>query len=523
MADVMKVLSDLEYKAVGVDPNTKKMPEGYFVSFRSIGLPIPEEDFKNPWTPTGSNLKQILDSKPKDDGAGTGAPQDPATVDSASVSKQLEKMEFMTANIGASMQAFLQTFMLTDNKILLESTYRVAPSSSKLNDTWFAIINGANGIAPNLELNDDIKKAIKSANAKLMTEEGDSTVHFEKYMQYRDEYQETVRTRDKMYANAMSDPMKLQMWPIQGKTYQDDVEFAWDKWQGFGFKQEIDEAIAVLASQGIDPAILLIARAKHKYENSLVQIPNVGNIPYTFMTPSKWYSATGADGWNTYTQSDFHTETHIDTQTKRTAAGGGISFGFFRAGGHGASKEDRTSIDINTESLNITFEYATVDIQRPWLDTTLLNLGNWFLVGDYPASCISDGTFNQQFKVNNPTEMLFLPSVITSFILARNVKITWKKSTADIEKLNTAASGGGSVGFGPFFCAGASHGETRNKKDYTFDENSQGLEIAGVQLIGYVSSIIPGSPKKNGKDYMQAKKEETPAAPAKPSEPVPNP
>ncbi|MFT4024353.1 MAG: hypothetical protein QM664_11275 [Flavihumibacter sp.] len=71
MADVLKMLSDLKYKAVGVDPNTKKMPEGYFVSFRPIGLPIPEEDFKNPWTPTGSNLKQILDSKPKNDSAAT--------------------------------------------------------------------------------------------------------------------------------------------------------------------------------------------------------------------------------------------------------------------------------------------------------------------------------------------------------------------------------------------------------------------------------------------------------------------
>jgi len=511
MADVMKVLRDLEYKAVGVDPQTQKMPDGYFVSFRPIGLPIPEEDFKNPWTPTGSDLKAILDSKPKNNETNTGG-QDPATIAAASASKQLDDMQFMSANIGASMQAYLQTFVLTDSKIVMDSTYRVAPGTSKVNDTWFAIINGANGIAPDLELNDEMKKAVEKAKSTMMDKDGNSTVHFEKYVQYSDEYQEAVRTRDKQFANALSDPMKLQMWPIQGKTYQDDVEFAWDKWQSFGFKQEIEEAIAVLASQGIDPAILLIARAKHKYENSLINIPSIGNIPYTFMSPSKWYSANGPDGWNNYTQSDYHSETHVDSRMSKTSAGGFMSFGFFSIGGSGSSSTERTDINIKTDSLTIEFEYAVADIQRPWLDTTLLNLSNWFLVGDYPASCISDGSFNQQFRQNNPTEMLFLPSVVTSFILARNVKIKWAATDSDLSTLHTAASGGGAVGIGPFMIGG-SHSESHSKSDFTFDGNNQGITIDGVQLIGYVSVIMPGSPKKNGKDFMQKKKTEPASTP----------
>lgn len=511
MADVLKVLNDLKYKAVGVDPNTKKMPEGYFVSFRPIGLPVPEEDFKNPYTPTGSDLKQILDSKPKTPGTSNATGQDPATIEAASASKQLDDMQFMSANIGASMQAYLQTFMLTDSKIVMDDMYRVAPGTSKVNDSWFAIINGANGIAPDLELNDDMKKSLDKAHAVLMDANGDSTPHYEKYLQYRDSYQTAVRTRDKQYANAFSDPMKLQMWPIQGKSYQDDVDLAWDQWQSFGFKQEIDEAVAVLASQGIDPAILLIARAKHKYENSLLNFPSVGNIPYTFMTPSKWYSATGADGWNNYSQSDFHSETHFDSKTTHTDAGGGFSVGFFSIGGGGSADKTQTALNIQTEGLTIEFEYAVADIQRPWLDTTLLNLSNWFLVGDYPASCISDGTFNQQFKQNNPTEMLFLPSVVTSFILARNVVIKWNKKATDMETLNSAASGGGHIGYGPFSVS-VNHSETHSKSDFTFDENSQGITIEGVQIIGYVSTIMPGSPKKNGKDFMQKKKDEQPKA-----------
>lgn len=46
--DVYKVLDDLKKRAAGVDPSTNKMPEGYFVSFRPIGLPIAPEDFLIP-------------------------------------------------------------------------------------------------------------------------------------------------------------------------------------------------------------------------------------------------------------------------------------------------------------------------------------------------------------------------------------------------------------------------------------------------------------------------------------------
>jgi hypothetical protein len=523
MADVMKVLQDLEYRAAGVNPETQKMNEGFFVSFRPIGLPIPEEDYKNPWTPSGSNLKEHLDEKRKDNqSVFASEPKDPATIQAISASKQLDDAQWLSANVGADMESFVHTFQLTDKKLAMNSQYQVAPGDGNINDAWFAIINGANSIPPELELNGDIKKAVEKSKSIMQTPEGDSTPHFDKYLQYRDEYQEAVQNRDRQYGNAFSDPMKLQMWPIQGKTYQDDVNFAWDKWQALGFKQEIEEAMAVLSSQGIDPAILLIARAKKKYENSLVDATKNGTIPYTTISPSKWYSPNH-NGWNTYSQNDFHSEVHVDTKVSKTAGGGGFNLGFYRAEGSGSYESDKTSINISTDGLAITFSYAMVDINRPWLDTTLLTLDNWFLVGDYPASCISNGTFNQQFNINDPKLTIMLPSIITGLVLISDLTIQWNHTQQDIDTLKTAASGGGSVGIGPFHISG-SHSEEHSKYDNVFDNHSQGLKIEGVQLIGYVSTIMPGSPKKNGKDYLQ-KKQDKPAEPAttdtKPTEPTP--
>jgi hypothetical protein len=62
MPDVFKILKDLELKSVGLDPQTNKMQEGYFVSFRSVGLPIHKEDFANKTHPIQKiRRKQVVD------------------------------------------------------------------------------------------------------------------------------------------------------------------------------------------------------------------------------------------------------------------------------------------------------------------------------------------------------------------------------------------------------------------------------------------------------------------------------
>ena len=54
MPDVFKILKDLELKSVGLDPQTQRMQEGYFVAFRPVGLPIHKDDYQRPWSPLGA-------------------------------------------------------------------------------------------------------------------------------------------------------------------------------------------------------------------------------------------------------------------------------------------------------------------------------------------------------------------------------------------------------------------------------------------------------------------------------------
>lgn len=512
--DVFKIMEDLKWKAVGVDPSTGQTPNNQFVSFLPIGLPIPEEDFKNPWTPTQSNLTEAVKSA-RENKAGTTDATDPANTDAASASSTLEDILLTSGSIGQSMNAYLQTFSLTDTKISIDDTYRAWPNAAKVNDTWYAIINGANGLESGLEANEAIKAALARAEKLMVDEEGNDTQKYEKYNQYRDEYYDAVRERDRQYANALSDPLKFNLWPMQGKIYQDDVDYAWDKWQSRGAKQEIEEAMALLSAQGIDPAILTIRRAKIKYENSLINMPGIGNLPYTFITPSKWYSKNGP-GWNTYSQTDYHSKKTFDTLSTKKDMSARISSGFRLFGSLGGSVNHSTAhsekhINSSFEGLTITFSYCLANINRPWMDSSLMNIGNWFLMGNYPEGCISTGKVDQEFKPDDPKQFVLLPSVVTSMILIKDVLISWSSASFDSSEITDTLKNGGSVSFGNHFVSGSGSASYRKDKyhwDQTIDQNTRQLRVDGVQLIGFVSSIMPFAPKLNGANYTQKKKEE---------------
>ena len=322
MPDVFKILKDLELKAVGLDEKTNAMQEGYFVSFRSVGLPIHQEDFDNPYSPLGSNLAKDIPIPPAADPA--GAPK--------TASAQMDENKVAAANIGKSMQAYLNTFLLIDDKLQMNNQYAVMPGSSKVSDSWWAIITGANGIPTDSVINDSMKAAYDAARAKLIDAEGNPTAHYQAYMDREDQYKDKVRAWNKAYAAAFTDPMRLQQWPIEGRLYHDDADEAWDRWSSFGFKEEIESALATLAAQGTDPAIALDFPAKKRFNNSLLEFQNVGQIPYTVMLPNSWADPSNDDGWNQYTSSDFHTESHYQASSTSYGGGGGFNIGFWSAG-----------------------------------------------------------------------------------------------------------------------------------------------------------------------------------------------
>lgn len=489
--DVFKILKDLELKIVGLDPKTNTMQAGFFASFRTVGLPITIDDYKNPWSPLGGNLeKDIPKTSPSD------PKESPKTTSST-----LTENQIFASKIANNQQTYLNTFLLTDDKLRMNNQYSVMPGAGRVSDAWWAITTGANGIPTESIISGALTDAYAAASAKLMDKDGNTTPHYQAYMQYQDAWSSKVKALHRAYANAFSDPLKLQNWPIDGVQYQDDADQAMDRWVGLGFKQEIESALAILAAQGTDPAIALISRAKKRYINSLNEFMSIGELPYTLMLPSTWYDKDNDDGWYTYGSSDFHDESHYQASSTSYGGSAGIDVGLWSASVGFEHNEQQSTAQKKSSGLDVSFSYCAVDIKRPWLVEDLFSLQNWFLVGDYKKACISNGTMGQELP-SSTVPQTFMPSIVTTLILIKNLRIKWDTLQDDWSQATSDTSGNVSVGYGPFAASGhyKHHDERR---DFVGQMDGEWLNVEGIQLIGYVSMINPMSPGVDSAPYMQ--------------------
>ena len=492
--DVFKILKDLELKAVGLDEQTQKMQEGYFVSFRSVGLPIHKDDYDNPFDPFGGNLARALEKahSPQEAKDPKAAPK--------TASDKLTEDKIALAAVGKSMKSYLNTFLLTDDKLQMNNQWSVMPSSTKVSDSWWAITTGANGIPTKVELNEEMKEAYEKATAVLMDKDGNETPKYQKYLDYQERHRDKVKAWNKAYANAFTDPMKLQNWPREGKVYHDEADEAFDRWTSLGHKVHIEQAMNILAAQGVDPAMALINRSRKRFLNSLVEFPNIGQIPYTVMLPNTWYDPDNDDGWNEYGANDFHTESHYSASSTSYGASGGFSVGLWSASGGFSHGNAQTSLQAQTQNLEIKFKFCSVDIKRHWCDTSLLNLKNWFLMGDYKKHCISNGTMGQHLPQNG-FEPAFLPSIVTSLILIKDLSIKWDDWQSTWATHTSSTSANMSFGYGPFALKG-NYSRNNESRDFSADAEGEYLRSPGIQLIGYVSAINPACPAEDSSKYL---------------------
>ncbi len=477
--DVFKILKDLEYRVVGIEPGTQNLQKGFFVSFRPIGLPIRVKDYEKPLEPFANNINTVVD-------VSTDVSNQVSLEEisgSEGVNDETKLMDKLKSDPEFS---FLRTFVLSNDKIRLNNTYMVEPASSTVSGAWEAIINGAEIDLSNHVPNAETDAAFKELE-KLLTPE-----IIDKYDKAQKKVDSVTEELVEKYTESRFEgSMGLVKWQQLGKNYIDKRDRAIRQRnivQGDYIRLE-----ALLSSNGIDPAAFLISKAKSIFESMSIVLGALGRFPFTFMTPSDWYDPDSS-GWTKYTQKDYSSKFSVKNSQLSVGGGGGINLGFWRVGADAKYDTQKTNVDIVVDNLEIEFSYMVARVNRPWLDTSLLSAKNWFIDAEgeqvYDVNCISDGSMNQVYE-NKPN--VFLPCVITSLILAKDVKISWKSNEKHISTFNEAIKAGASVGYGPF-TLGGSYGKKEDSRTETFDEDIEELSTDGVQLIGYVAEILPASP-----------------------------
>jgi len=104
--------------------------------------------------------------------------------------------------------------------------------------------------------------------------------------------------------------------------------------------------------------------------------------------------------------------------------GGRVDYEFFSVGADYTSKDRKTFTSKDSSNIQITFEMATVQINRPWFDLSILRLPDLTIPG-LPAGGWSTGEVN----LSNKGQM---PLLNTKLVLVRNVTISATKFSQQI-------------------------------------------------------------------------------------------
>ena len=95
---------------------------------------------------------------------------------------------------------------------------------------------------------DDLNAHYEKAKAMLVGDDGQPSAMYQTYLRFRQEYTNKKKEYADAYANAIKDPQRLPLWPVEGKAFIDEVDQAWEKWIVMGFKNEVERAINIMSA-----------------------------------------------------------------------------------------------------------------------------------------------------------------------------------------------------------------------------------------------------------------------------------
>lgn len=316
--------------------------------------------------------------------------------------------------------------------------------------------------------------------------EGDSPI----YANYKRKRQAYLAASTSFLTNYltydMSKPEDQRKWSILGPNLQAKVDSAMDAWVA-AQKVKTEDQIATMAQSSVNQVGQLFQDAGKNFDQ--IQRSKVGDPAEryhpSYARPAAWFAPGVADTWTdmTVSSSDTHLEEHSDFESYGASAC--ASWGLWSGSGGFDKQESHESMSATTSDLKISFKYARVEIDRPWFNQLLFDVGGWNIgEGGGPGS-ISNGTKNQSGTM--------MPIVPVAFVAVRNLRIEAKWGTEDKSLITSKLATKASFGWGPFRVSG--HYEKSNR-DMTHDTHFDGTTISsdGLQIIGWINSVVHKSP-----------------------------
>lgn len=287
----------------------------------------------------------------------------------------------------------------------------------------------------------------------------------------------------------VSKPEDQRKWSLLGPTYVDAVNTAWDDMAN-AQKTKVEDMLAILAQSSTNQVGVAFAAAKKQFDlMRRSSVVNPGQIFWaSYASPANWFASSAADEWSSVTidSESLHQSAHSDFTNM--SAGGSASWGLWSVGGSFSKQDSHQAMHEETSSLKVSFKFARIDINRPWLNFLLFSMGGWNVGDAFKAGGLSNGT-----KVQNlGTPFPLLP---TSLIAVRDLTIAANWGAKDSSLIESKLESKASLGWGPFAISGSyATGSSDKKFDSDFDGRT--ISNSGLQIIGWINTLVPNCPPK---------------------------
>nr|WP_321225686.1 hypothetical protein [uncultured Psychroserpens sp.] len=287
-------------------------------------------------------------------------------------------------------------------------------------------------------------------------------------------------------ALAGRDPAAVHFWVMNASILRNKVTAAKNDWITNGFKEEYDQIAAFIAQVEGRSMLTLKQQYIDDLDKARLTGPSSGSdFFYTSLLPGGF--ADSDNGWTKFTFNSNDVASNYKFDSKKGGGGGGLSLGIFNIGGSGSYEKQKSKRTIDTSNFSLTFKICQVPFCRPWFNTNFLTSKYWRFDKSNDAfkdNMISDGA-------SPPNGMI--PAYTTTAIFIKDLHLNFGERNSEFSSEMNKASGGGFVSWGPFH-AGGSYQSHKQERSFESKSNSQGIDVKGMQLIGFKCHIMPESP-----------------------------
>ena len=261
-----------------------------------MGIPIDPRDYAHAWTPGGGGSAASF----SDDGA-FSAPAQPTSTSTpppGPPAPSILRRPSPTRNCKESINAAFNTSQIVDHMLMVtQNGVAVAWPDRNVSIEYFTIIEGMQPIdqtPPAQAVLDAVAAAqnllyIKDASGNLIG----YTPLYANFRRNQSALADARAAQAMAYAQAMSDPVAGQAWPIVAQTYANKVTQALNDFNSMGARQ-VQDALDTIATQGEGAVTALAAMARQMWAAYQVQLAGgiSSNVAWSYVSPSSWWDYT---------------------------------------------------------------------------------------------------------------------------------------------------------------------------------------------------------------------------------------